>query len=130
MKTLANCSTKEFLVKTNSIRHKAEKFIKTLSSIDVSSLYEKIKDVDRTDRKELLKVTYPLISEILDVCLEKDIDALFEIVAELTFSTVEEVEKLEPAEITDVIFELLNSKRVVDFFISCARLAGALTGII
>ena len=62
MKTLANCSTKEFLVKTNAIRHKAEKFIKTLSTIDVSPLYEKIKDVDRTDRKELLKVTYPLIS--------------------------------------------------------------------
>ena len=104
MKTLANCSTKEFLVKTNAIRHKAEKFIKAFSEISISSSYEKIKDVDKNDRKELLKVTYPLISEILDVCLEKDIDALFEIVAELTFSTVEEVEKLEPAEITDVIF--------------------------
>lgn len=130
MKTLANCSTKEFLVKTNSIRHKAEKFIKTLSSIDVSFLYEKIKDVDRNDRKELLKVTYPLISEILDVCFEKDIDAFFEIVADLTFLSVEEAEKLEPSEITDAISELLSSKRVVDFFISCARLAGALTGII
>lgn len=130
MKTLANCSTKEFLVKTNAIRHKAEKFIKAFSEINISSSYEKIKDVDRTDRKELLKVTYPLISEILDVCLEQDIDALFEIVAELTFSTVEEVEKLEPAEITDVIFELLSSKRVIDFFISCAKLAGALSGII
>ena len=134
MKTLANCSTREFLVQTNKMRFKVERFIKLLDLKKYKDEIISIKNARNGEKKiqpvEIVKMLYPIFSDILTSCFETDIDLTFEIVALATFQTVEDVEKMQPNEIIEIFNAIISSKRVIDFFTSSAKLAGSVSGII
>lgn len=117
-KTLANCTLKEFLKQANKIRHEVEdlftaanikeirKTIPTFTGEETEK--EKAEIIRRQGRKN--------ISDILDNCLEKNVDKTVKVIGLMCFKTEKEAENMEVSEFYDVVFELLGSKRVIDFF--------------
>ena len=118
-KTLANCTLKEFLKQANKIRHEVEdlftvanikeirKNIPTFTGEETEE--EKAEIIRQQGRKN--------ISDILDNCLEKNVDKTVKVIGLMCFKTEKEAENMEVSEFYDVVFELLSSKRVIDFFI-------------
>lgn len=121
MKTLANCTLSEFLKQVNKIRHNAEDFYKTCLKpvfLKKKEEFEKIGDSQTLNEKGKT-----VISDILDVCLEKETDKTIEIIGMCCFMTKEEAEsKLSPADLIDIVLEMLSSKRVIDFFYKMVNL--------
>lgn len=123
IKTLANCTLKEFLKQINKIRHEVEdlftaanikeirKNIPTFTGEETEE--EKAKIIRQQGRKN--------ISDILDNCLEKNVDKTVKVIGLMCFKNEKEAENMEVSEFYDVIFELLGSKRVIDFFIKLAN---------
>lgn len=117
-KTLANCTLKEFLKQANKIRHEVEdlftvanikeirKNIPTFTGEETEE--EKAEIIRQQGRKN--------ISDILDNCLEKNVDKTVKVIGLMCFKTEKEAENMEVSEFYDVVFELLGSKRVMDFF--------------
>ena len=56
------------------------------------------------------------LSDILDACIEENIDLTIKVIGLMCFKSEEEASKMEASEFYDVVFDLLNSKRVMDFF--------------
>lgn len=118
IKTLANCTLKEFLKQANKIRHEVEdlftvanikeirKNIPTFTGEETEE--EKAEIIRQQGRKN--------ISDILDNCLEKNVDKTVKVIGLMCFKTEKEAENMEVSEFYDVVFELLGSKRVMDFF--------------
>ena len=118
-KTLANCTLKEFLKQANKIRHEVEdlftvanikqirKIIPTFTGEETEE--EKAEIIRQQGRKNM--------SDILDNCLEKNVDKTVKVIGLMCFKTEKEAENMEVSEFYDVVFELLGSKRVIDFFI-------------
>ena len=118
IKTLANCTVKEFLKQANKIRHEVEdlftvanikeirKNIPTFTGEETEE--EKAEIIRQQGRKN--------ISDILDNCLEKNVDKTVKVIGLMCFKTEKEAENMEVSEFYDVVFELLGSKRVMDFF--------------
>lgn len=123
IKTLANCTLKEFLKQANKIRHEVEdlftvanikeirKNIPTFTGEETEE--EKAEIIRQQGRKN--------ISEILDNCLEKNVDKTVKVIGLMCFKNEKEAENMEVSEFYDVVFELLGSKRVIDFFIKLAN---------
>lgn len=119
IKNLANCTLKEFLKQVNKIRHEVEdlftvanikeirKNIPTFTGEETEE--EKAEIIRQQGRKN--------ISDILDNCLEKNVDKTVKIIGLMCFKNEKEAENMEVSEFYDVVFELLGSKRVIDFFI-------------
>lgn len=122
-KTLANCTLKEFLKQANKIRHEVEdlftaanikeirKTIPTFTGEETEK--EKAEIIRRQGRKN--------ISDILDNCLEKNVDKTVKVIGLMCFKDEKEAENMEVSEFYDVVFELLGSKRVIDFFTKLAN---------
>lgn len=118
IKTLANCTLKEFLKQANRIRHEVEdlftvanikeirKNIPTFTGEETEE--EKAEIIRQQGRKN--------ISDILDNCLEKNVDKTVKVIGLMCFKNEKEAESMEVSEFYDVVFELLGSKRVIDFF--------------
>ncbi len=123
IKTLANCTLKEFLKQVNKIRHEVEdlftvanikeirKNIPTFTGEETEE--EKAEIIRQQGRKN--------ISDILDNCLEKNVDKTVKVIGLMCFKNEKEAENMEVSEFYDVVFELLGSKRVIDFFIKSAN---------
>ena len=117
-KTLANCTVKEFLKQANRIRHEVEDLFKVANIKEIrkniptftgeETEEEKAEIIRRQGRKN--------ISDILDNCLEKNVDKTVKVIGLMCFKNEKEAENMEVSEFYDVVFELLGSKRVIDFF--------------
>lgn len=134
MKNLANCTPKEFLVQTNKIRKKAEKWIKSIDLAGIRAkapVLEEIKegmseseiaDVMSRNKKALQEQALSNFSEILDGMLEKDIDGTLEILALINFVEPENVNDHSMAEYLTNVTELIQDEAVIGFFTSLMRL--------
>lgn len=117
-KTLANCTLKEFLKQANKIRHEVEDLF------TVAKIKEIRKNIPTFTGKETEEEKAEIIrqqgrkniSDILDNCLEKNVDKTVKVIGLMCFKTEKEAENMEVSEFYDVVFELLGSKRVMDFF--------------
>lgn len=117
-KTLANCTLKEFLKQANKIRHEVEGLF---IAADIKNIRQKIpKFTGEETEKEKAEIIRNQgkknLSEILDNCLEKNVDKTVKVIGLMCFKTEKEAENMEVSEFYDVVFELLGSKRVMDFF--------------
>lgn len=118
IKTLANCTLKEFLKQANKIRHEVEDLF------TVANIKEIRKNIPTFTGKETEEEKAEIIrqqgrkniSDILDNCLEKNVDKTVKVIGLMCFKTEKEAENMEVSEFYDVVFELLGSKRVMDFF--------------
>lgn len=117
-KTLANCTLKEFLQQANRIRKEVETLFKAAKIKDIRKHLPVFKG-DETDEEKAEMVNEQgkkNLSDILDACIEENIDLTIKVIGLMCFKSEEEASKMEASEFYDVVFDLLNSKRVMDFF--------------
>ena len=118
MKTLANCTLKEFLQQTNKIRHKAADFYNVIGIADIRKTMPTLtgKETPEEAEKKRIEQGKKNISAIIDKCIDENIDATIEIIGLMCFKTPEEAEKMDATEFIDVVFEIIGSERVMNFF--------------
>lgn len=118
MKTLANCNLKEFLQQTNKIRHKAADFYDVIGIADIRKTMPIMtgKETPEEAEKKRIEQGKKNLSAIIDKCLDANIDATIEIIGLMCFKTPEEAEKMDATEFIDVVFEIIGSERVMNFF--------------
>ena len=115
MKTLANCTTVEFLKQSNKIRHAVSEYLTETKILDIRKNKPVIKDGMSEDEKKaaLKEQARKNISDMLDAALEENAEATTRTLALLCFvEDAKEAENLDPAEVLDV----LMSERVLNFF--------------
>lgn len=134
MKNLANCTPREFLVQTNKIRKKAEKWLKdidlagirakapVLQEIKEGMSEEEIVEVMASNKKALQEQALSNFSDILDGMLEKDIDGTLELLALINFVEPGNVNDHSMAEYLTNVNELIQDEAVIGFFTSLMRL--------
>ena len=118
MKTLANCTLKEFLQQTNKIRHKAAEFYNVIGIADIRKTMPTLtgKETPEEAEKKRIEQGKKNISAIIDKCIDTNIDATIEIIGLMCFKTPEEAEKMDATEFIDAVFEIIGSERVMNFF--------------
>lgn len=118
MKTLANCTLKEFLQQTNKIRHKAAEFYNVIGIADIRKTMPTLtgKETPEEAEKKRIEQGKKNISAIIDKCIDANIDATIEIIGLMCFKTPEEAENMNATEFIDVVFEIIGSERVMNFF--------------
>lgn len=118
LKTLANCTLKEFLVQCNKIRKEAFEFIELT---EIAKIRENVPTFTGEETEEekaaMIKAqSRKNFSAILDSCLEKNVDATIKIVGLMCFKTLEEAEQMDGAEFLNAAMDLFANERVMDFF--------------
>jgi hypothetical protein len=118
MKTLANCTLKEFLQQTNKIRHKAAEFYNVIGIADIRKTMPTLtgKETPEEAEKKRIEQGKKNISAIIDKCIDANIDATIEIIGLMCFKTPEEAENIDAMEFIDVVFDVIGSERVMNFF--------------
>lgn len=118
MKTLANCTLKEFLKQANKIRHEAEKLFVAADIAEIRKRTVKFTGEETPEEKEKLitQQAKKNISDIIDNCLDRNVDLTVKVIGLMCFKTEKEAAEMEVTEFYDVAFELLTSQRVMDFF--------------
>ena len=114
MKTIANCNPIEFLQQTNKIRHAVSKYFKDTEILEI----RKRKPTEGATVAEQAKKN---LDDMIDTALDKYPRETAEILGLMCFIEPTEIEKYTAAELLTPALELLNSKAVVNFFISLAR---------
>lgn len=119
-KTMANCTTAEFLRQSNKIRHAVSEYLDFTKILDIRKNKPVFTDgMTDDEKKAAIKVQAKKnISAMLDNALEENAEATTRILALLCFvDDAEEAEKLDPFELLDVIL----SERVLNFFTRLMR---------
>lgn len=118
MKTLANCTLKEFLQQINKIKKKAAAFYDVIGIGDIRRTLPVFKgDETPEQRKEMIrKQGMKNISAIIDKCIDENIDATVELIGLMCFKTADEAAEMEVSEFLDVVLETVGSQRCIDFF--------------
>lgn len=114
-KTMANCTTAEFLRQSNKIRHAVSEYLAETKILDIRKNKPVFTEgMTDDEKKAATKVQAKKnISAMLDNALEENAEATTRILALLCFiDDAEEAEQLDPFELLDVIL----SERVLDFF--------------
>ena len=114
-KTMANCTTAEFLRQSNKIRHAIAEYLDYTKILDIRKNKPVFKDGMTDDEKKaaIKAQARKNISDMLDCALEDNAEATVRILALLCFiEDADEAAQLEPFEVLDVIM----SERVLNFF--------------
>lgn len=120
MKTLANCTTVEFLKQSNKIRHAVSEYLTETKILDIRKKKPVIKDGMSEEEKKAAyrEQAKKNISDMLDIALEENAEATTRVLALLCFVDDEkEAETIDPYEVLDV----LMSERVLNFFTRLAQ---------
>ena len=114
-KTMANCTTAEFLRQSNKIRHAVSEYLSETKILEIRKNKPALKDGMSEEAKKAAyrEQAKKNISAMLDNALEENAEATTRILALLCFvDDAEEAEKLDPFELLDVVL----SERVLNFF--------------
>lgn len=114
-KTMANCTTAEFLRQSNRIRHAVAEYLDYTKILDIRKNKPAFKDgMTEDEKKAAIKAqARKNISDMLDCALEENAEATTRILALLCFvEDADEAAQLEPFDVLDV----LMSERVLNFF--------------
>ena len=134
MKTLANCTPREFLKQTNRIRISAEKWLTATKILEIRKRMPELPAPTETKDKEELrkaieerkeafaKQTRENLFAMLEAMLETNADETLELLALCCFVEPEDVDNHTMSEYLVSIGELLNDAGVISFFDSLVRL--------
>ena len=134
MKTLANCTPREFLKQTNRIRISAEKWLTATKILEIRKRMPELPaPTDTKDKAELQKAieerkeafakqTRENLFAMLEAMLETNADETLELLALCCFVEPEDVDNHTMSEYLVSIGELLNDAGVISFFDSLVRL--------
>ena len=114
-KTMANCTTAEFLRQSNKIRHAVSEYLSETKILEIRKNKPALKDGMSEEEKKAAyrEQAKKNISDMLDNALEENAEATTRVLALLCFIDDEkEAETIDPFEVLDV----LMSERVLNFF--------------
>lgn len=135
MKTLANCSPKEFFVQTTKIRKSVEKWLKDTNILDIRArkpeFAPEVKEgMTKDELTEAITKRKEAFAEqakknafdMIEAAMEKYPDETIEIMALVCFIDPNEANNYPMSEYLANITEIMNDKAVLDFFTSLASL--------
>lgn len=125
MKTLANCTPREFLAQTNKIRKVAKDWLDKTKVLDIRKSAPVFEDgaTDEQKKAAILEQAKKNLYAMLDAVLEKYPDETVSLLCLCCFIDPEDAENHSMAEFLGNIGEVLNDENVVSFFTSLASLA-------
>lgn len=124
MKTLANCTPREFLVQSNKIRKSAAKWLTLTKIMEIRKEAPQI-DAEASDEEKKAALGAQVrhnLTSMLDAVLEEYPDETAELLGLLCFIEPEDLDNHSMIEILSNFTEILNSEEVMSFFISLAQL--------
>lgn len=126
MKTLANCTPVEFLRQTNKIRHAAASFVRETGVLELRKRLPELTGKETEDEKKtaLDKQARQNLSDMADCLMDANAEKTAELLGMLCFMEPAELEKAKGIDFLTPAIEFLNSRPVMDFLLSLARLGG------
>ena len=124
MKTIANCSPREFLVQTNKIRKAAANWITLTNIMEIRKRVPKFtEDMDDAAKKSAaMEVAKKNISDMLESAMGEHPDETAELLGMLCFIEPDDLDNHTMLEILTPVSEMISNPEVIDFFISLAKL--------
>jgi len=129
MKTLANCSPREFLVQTNKIRKAVSEWLTLTKIMEIRKKLPDIpKDVSEDEKREIVTEQIKAnANAMLDAVLDEHPNETAELLGLMCFIEPDDLDNHSMTEFFGAISEMINSQEIVDFFISLTRLASVNT---
>lgn len=120
MKTLANCSPREFLIQTNKIRKSVSEWLTLTGIMDIrKALPELPKDISDEDREKAIeKQVKSNLQRILDVVLDEHPEETAELLGLLCFIEPEDLDNHPMTDILASLSDIIGSPEVIGFFSS------------
>lgn len=124
MKTLANCTPREFLVQTNKIRKSVASWLELTKVLEIRKrLPDTKKDASDAERREAVQEQVKKnATAMLDAILEEHPEETAELLGLLCFVDPEDLDNHSMTEFFGAVAEILNSPEILDFFTSLVRL--------
>ena len=124
MKTLANCTPREFLVQTSKIRKSVEKWLTLTKILEIRKNQPEVEAAASEEvRKAALEKQVRLnLSSMLDAILDEYPEETAELLGLLCFIEPEDLDNHSMIELLANVTEILTSEEVLSFFISLAQL--------
>lgn len=124
MKTLANCSPKEFLVQTNRIRKFVKKWLDDTKILEYRKQLPDIPEGATKEQKQkiTLEKARENISAMFDAALDEHPDETAELLGLLCFIEPEDLDKHTMTELFAAFDEIINCKEIYGFFTSLTQL--------
>lgn len=122
MKTLANCTPREFLVQTNKIRKSVEKWLTLTKILEIRKTQPKADASGEVSKAALEEQVRLNLSSMLDAILDEYPEETAELLGLLCFIEPEDLDNHSMIELLANVTEILNSEEVLSFFISLAQL--------
>lgn len=124
MKTLANCSPREFLVQTNKIRKAVAEWLSLTKILEIRKNLPKYSEgmTDSDKRSAVSAQVKANASAMLDAMLDEHPEETAELLGLLCFVDPDDLDNHQMTEFFGALAEILNSKEILDFFISLAQL--------
>lgn len=129
MKTLANCSPREFLAQTNKIRKSVAKWLDDTGIMEIRKRVPKFDPEKTADerRAEFEAQSKKNLMAMLDAALEQYPDETAELLGMLCFIEPEDLDNHKMTELFSAFSEIINSPEVIGFFTSLIQLGQTIT---
>lgn len=134
MKSLVNCTPREFLAQTAKIRKSVSNWLtvtdimnirqrKPKNIIDLKTVdKEKVADTLEANKKKINEQAMDNINAMLESMLEKHPDETLEVLALVCFVDPKDIDNYKMSDFLAVISETISDQSVIDFFTSLVRL--------
>lgn len=124
MKTLANCSPREFLVQTNKIRKAVSNWLSLTKILEIRKAQPKYAE-NATEEERRAAITQQIqdnANAMLDAILDEHPEETAELLGLICFVEPDDLDNHSMTEFFGAVSEILDSREVLDFFISLAKL--------
>lgn len=124
MKTLANCSPREFLAQTNKIRKSVEKWLDDTRIMEIRKKKPVLAE-NATDEEKAATTSAQIrsnLSEMLDAMLDEHPDETAEILGLLCFIEPSELDNFNMIQLMGAFTEIVNCPEIIGFFTSFMQL--------
>lgn len=124
MKTLANCTPREFLAQTNKIRKSVANWLELTKILEIRKEQPTVDaSASNEEKKAALEKQVRLnLSTMLDAILEEHPNETAELLGLLCFIDPDDLDNHSMIELLANVTEIMNSEEVLSFFISLAQL--------
>lgn len=132
MKTIANCTPREFLAQTNKIRKAVANWLTLTNIMEIRKRVPKFtEDMDDAAKRDAAReMAQKNISDMLESAMGDHPNETAELLGMLCFIEPEDLDNHTMFEILTPVSEMISNPEVIDFFISLARLDRIGTSIV
>lgn len=124
MKTLANCTPREFLAQTSKIRKRAADWLGKTRILEIREKQPVYADGMTAEEKQeaMRRQVKANLNEMLDSMLDEYPNETADLLGLLCFIEPEDLENHKMTEILKAVTDVISDQDVLDFFISLMRL--------